>query len=610
MPINNINIIQIHTTDSNINMASCFPFMKYIFILTLFIICFTLMFTENLEFLGLVLFFVVNVMYSAMIAMDLSAFLSQILGGNVAGQNWVILIAFIVIVALVLNFTSSVLTMMTLGNLYYKFGAKGNPIMLSPEYRLELNNIKGLFVSIIVLVTVLTLRLFLTPDQMANGMFESLNIIPDEVSRYGHFIFSIIAFALMTTIFHRINHDKEQKIDNVDVPEFPHEFKYNFSNLFFVLMGILLLYGLPFIIGSIWSGFGFGWVIPKNGIYEWFANKSKNFSIPVFEAFILIVSLFVMGISSKLRNINISNKNTYGQLSNIGIVFSVFLFCWTAFCECRRWFNKDDVQWNKDVLWLSLPSQNGIITLVSFVLLFTLLGVNTHKDSELHNDIFEQIDLRKTGEEYIFSKILVALLMLFPLGSFIMMIISYLTNCGNIYNINKLNVFGFPQLWDILSCIFKHMSSGFNISLIEVFIILKGILILLAFVFSGLTIKEYTKDVARNDKYKMYHSKYKFDIIFIFAMIFLMIVLVTSFFNAENFALLLGVSIEYFAPVIILIMASILVYYANDLAKLSKKEVLNDVQLEKKRQRELPDIGDKTAPVATSKTYDGTTHKI
>jgi hypothetical protein len=68
--------------------------------------------------------------------------------------------------------------------------------------------------------------------------------------------------------------------------------------------------------------------------------------------------------------------------------------------------------------------------------------------------------------------------------------------------------------------------------------------------------------------------------------------------------------IEYLAPVIILIMASYLVYYANDMAKLSKQEVLNDVQKEMKRQRELPDIGDKTAPVATSKTYTGTTQKI
>jgi hypothetical protein len=559
------------------------------------------MFTKSLEFLGLALFFVVNVMYSAMIAMDLSAFLSQILGGNVAGQNWVILIAFIVIVVLVLNFTSSVLTMMTLGNLYYKFGAKGNPIMLSPEYRLELNNIKGMFVSIIVLVTVLTLRLFLTPDEMANSMFESLNIIPAEVSKYGHFIFSIIAFALMITVFHRINHDKEQ-IDNVDVSKFPHEFKYNFRNLFYVLMGILLLYGMPVVIGSIGSLFGYGWssAIPKNGIYNWFADISQNFYIPVFEAFILIVSLFVMGIASKLRN----NKNTtgpYTQLSNIGIVFSVCLFCWTAFCEFCRWV---------DTSLFTLPFQNGIITLMSFVLLSTLLGVNIDPSdkNKLQNKIFEQIDLTNTTESYIFSKILVALLMLFPLGSFIMMIISYLTNCGNIYNITSK--YGFFQLGDIFKCIFEHMSSGFNISLIEGFNILKGILILLAFVFSGLTIKEYNKDVARDDKYKMYHSKYKFDIIFIFAMIFLMIVLVTSFFNAENFALLLGISIEYFAPVIILIMASILVYYANDLAKLSKKEVLNDVQLEKKRQRELPDIGDKTAPVASSKTYDGTTHKI
>jgi len=549
------------------------------------------MFSENLEFLGLALFFVVNVMYSAMIGMDLSTFLSQILGGNVAGQNWVILIAFIVIVVLVLNFTSSVLTMMTLGNLYYKFGAKGNPILLSPEYRLELNNIKGLFVSIIVLVTVLTLRIFLSPDQMSYGVFEWMKVIPDEVSKYGHLIMSIIAFALMTTIFHIIT-PENQTIDKLKVPNFPSGFKYHFTNLFYVLMAIVLLYFVPTAIGGIGSGFGFGWIIPKNGIYEWFANISK-FSIPAFDVFILIVSLFTLGVSSKLRNIETTNKDTYGQLSNIGIVFSVFLFVWTAFCEfCRN---------ITDTWYFQFDVQNIGITVVSLILLFTLSGVSADpkNTSELHNKVFELLDFTNTTESYVLSKVLVTLLMLFPLGSFIMMIKSYFTGCSDI-----------TSILDIMRCIFKGMSSSFTLSMLEVFNIIKGILILLAFVFSGLTIKEYNQNIAGTDKYNMYHNKFRFDITFIFAMIFLMVVLVTSFFNTDNFPLLLAMSVEYLAPIIILVMASYLVYYANDLAKLSKEEVLNDVQKEKKRQRELPDLGDKNAPVATSKTYDGTTHKI
>jgi hypothetical protein len=547
------------------------------------------MFSKNLEFLGLVLFFVVNVMYSAMIGMDVSAFLSQILGGNVAGQNWVLLIAFIVIVVLVLNFTSSVLTIMTLGNLYYKFGAKGNPILLSPEYRLELNNIKGLFVSIIVLITVLTLRIFLSPDQMSYGVFEWMKVIPDEVSKYGHLIMSLVVFGLIIAVFNIIKNEN-QTINNYTVPTFPPGFKYHFTNLFYVLMGIVLLYFVPAAIVGIGSRFK---QITENGIYEWFANIS-NFPIPAFDVFILIVSLFTLLVSSKLRNNETKNTHTYGQLSNIGIVFSVFLFLWTALCEIFRTIHADESRFQFDV-------QNTGITIISFILLFTLSGVSADpkNTSSLNNKVFELLDLTNTTESYVLSKVLVTLLMLFPLGSFIMMIKSYFTHCSNTYNII-----------DILSCIFTSMSKSFTLSMLEVFNIIKGILIILAFVFSGLTINEYSKHIAGTDKYNMYNSIFNFNVTFIFAMIFLMVVLVTSFFNTDNFPLLLAMSVEYLAPVIILVMASYLVYYANDLAKLSKKEVLNDVQKEKKRQRELPDIEDTNAPVATSKTYDGTTHKI
>lgn len=597
MPINNINIIQIHTPNPNIDMAACFPFMKYIFILLLFVICFSLMFTANLEFLGLALFFVVNVMYSAMIGMDLSAFLSQILGGNIAGQNWVVAIAFIVIVVLVLNFTSSVLTMMTLGNLYYKFGEKGNPIMLSPEYRLELNNIKGLFVSIIVLVTVLALRLFLSPDQMANGMFEWMKNIPNEVSTYGHFILSGIVFGLMTAIYHIIT-PENQTIDKLKVPPFPRGFKYHFTHLFYVLMGIVLLYFIPFAIGGIYFILKITHNI-ETGVYEWFFDISK-IPIPAFEAFIFIISLFVMGISSKLRN-NENTTGTYIQLSNIGIVFSVIMIVLLFLVPINYLIYPTNTEFAQLI-------QNFGITILSLIILFTLSGVSAHPEnySGLHNKVFDLFDFTNTTESYVLSKVLVALLMLYPLVSFIAMVKSYFTDCSDKYNLTSW----FTPLGYIMYCIFITMSTGFTLSVIEVFQILKGILILLAFVFYSLTINEYSKTIAGTDKYNMYHNKLQFNVMFGFAMFFLLVVLVSSFFNTDNFPKFLAMSIEYLAPVIILIMASFLVYYANDLAKLSKKEVLNDVQKEKKRQRELPDIGDKNAPVASSQTYDGTTHKI
>jgi hypothetical protein len=163
---------------------------------------------------------------------------------------------------------------------------------------------------------------------------------------------------------------------------------------------------------------------------------------------------------------------------------------------------------------------------------------------------------------------------------------------------------------NIIGCIFTNMSSGITMNLVELFNLLKGILLILAFVFSGFTINEYAKTIAGTDKYNMYHNKFRFNDTFIVTMVFLMLVLGTSFFNTENLPFFMGIAIEYLSPVIIVIMASYLVYYANDMAKLSKQEVLNDVQIENKKRREQPDMGDKNAPIASKKVFDGTTPKI
>lgn len=581
------------------------------------------MFTENLEFLGLVLFFVVNVMYSAMIGMDLSTFLSQILGGNVAGQNWVILIAFIVIVVLVLNFTSSVLTMMTLGNLYYKFGAKGSPIMLSPEYRLELNNIKGLFVSIIVLVTVLALRLFLSPDQMANGMFEWMNIIPTEVSTYGHFILSLVVFGLMTAIHYIITPDYHNSTD-VKLPSLPSDFKYYYRNLYYALMSIVFLYAIPFFIGIV------GWMFPEmtgfgtNGIYNWFSEISTKRKISAFDLFIIVVSFLLVGLSIQ----DSEREKGYGlgffaSMLFVGGIATLILY------TIIKWIRSIIIQ-NKSTGFNFMPYlnaiKNGFVFVMSFIsfLLFMLYGFDKLEDNAAkHNPKIKKsmpglngwIDF--VNSETVTNKFMVFLISLLPISSLITAIRGYMASRGDPEkDCSKINEpesgirSSINQFGKIIWCIFDNMNYGLNISLIEVFNIIKGLFIVLAFIFSGLTINEYSKDIASTDKYNMYNSKFNFNVMFGFSMFFLLVALGSSFFNTDNFPKFLAMSVEYLAPVIILIMASFLVYYANHLAKLSKKEVISDVQKEKKKEREQPDNGDKNAPVATSKTYDGTTHKI
>lgn len=576
--------------------------MKYIFLLALFIICFTLMFSKSLEFLGLALFFVVNVMYSAMIGMDLSAFMTEHASNS---QSWVMLIAFIVVVVLVLNFTSSVLLMMTLGNLHYKFGAKGNPIMLSPEYRVELNTIKALFVSIIVFITLLSFRLMLTPEEMSSSIFNILKDIPDEVSKYGHFLFSMVVFGLIITIFHIIT-PTNQTIDKLKVPNFPSEFKYHFRNLFYVLMGIMLLYVSPMVMYGFNSILppGFKFVTPpaEPGPFAFFNNLYTTTQIPLFDIFIGICSLFLIGTTAKLRNTeNVDGR--YTNLSIIGMVYSIVMLVVVFSGNMFRGVWPDET-------FFSLGLQNGLITVIAFVLMFTLSGVSANPKnlSGLHKKVFELLDFTNTTESYWLSKLIVTLLMLYPLVSFISMIRSYMWgDCDKIYNTGR---YGGNQMLDIIKCIFTNMSSGMTMNLVELFNLLKGILLILAFVFSGFTINEYAKTIAGTDKYNMYRNKFRFNDTFIVTMVFLLLVLGTSFFNTENLPFFMGIAIEYLSPVIIVIMASYLVYYANDMAKLSKQEVLNDVQIENKKRREQPDMGDKNAPIASKKVFDGTTPKI
>jgi ABC-type xylose transport system permease subunit len=151
------------------------------------------MYSTTLELLGLGLFFVVNLAYSVMLGNDLFSFFKN--SSSDPSNRWTKILAVLILIALSMNFVSSVLTMMTLGNLQAKFGKKGEKLMLSPKYRSELSSIEGMFVAIIVLITVLSFRLYFSPTQMAEGVFAWLSqTIPDDYIKWGHML---LAFVVM-----------------------------------------------------------------------------------------------------------------------------------------------------------------------------------------------------------------------------------------------------------------------------------------------------------------------------------------------------------------------------------------------------------------------------
>ena len=606
--------------------------MKYIFLLTLFIICFTLMYTKSLEYFGLVLFFVVNVMYSALLGMDLSAFISQVLQtSEITTAKWALLIAVIVIVVLVLNFTSSVLTMMTLGNLYYKFGKKGEPILLSPEYRIELNHVKGLFVSIIVLITILTLRMYFSPSEMAFNMLKWIETtIPDVVSTWGHLLVCMVAFGLAMNLTDNMDKAKNEKVEyeydgngkrlNAKPPKYeklPNAFVDHFRTLIFVLMGIVLLYLVPSIGLLIESG---GSLTPFKTAAEWYMDPKKQIS--AFYLFMFIAAVSTLAISGKLHQLYIDNhtnkdQRTYAEVAITAIVITTLMIVGmlgSAATRLTNWLGETDA--STPTPWL-----NGFILVASMVFLFVLIGLNDKKKT-----IFDALDPTKIRDtEYIYGKVLISLLMLFPIVSIFTLLYNStgLRTKGDeserlhvvrdstgvsptLYEQVKGNAGVFTNLLGNIGTAIKNMNMvGINLDIVEIFNVIKGLLVMAAFVFSGLTINEYHQ-IPNVDKYK---HDYKLKEIFITFIVFLILVLSVSFFDSSNFPLLLTAIIEYLAPLCVLILASYLVFYANDLAKLSKKGVITDV-------RNLPKENAKPPPneiqkeIVSSKTYDGTTHRV
>jgi hypothetical protein len=80
----------------------------------------------------------------------------------------------------------------------------------------------------------------------------------------------------------------------------------------------------------------------------------------------------------------------------------------------------------------------------------------------------------------------------------------------------------------------------------------------------------------------MYNNKFNFEGLFVSFILFLVIVLVTSFFNSRNFPVLFAAVVEYISPVALLIISSLLIFYTDHLAKLSKKRVISDLGKKKK----------------------------
>jgi len=557
-------------------MASCFPFMKYIFLLSLFIISFTLIYTTSLEFLGLVLFFVVNTIYSALLGMDLSTFFSDLVRGRGQTPRWVFLLVSIMVIGLGMNFASSVMTMMTLGNLKYQFGSKGEKILFSPDSRKKMDIIEGLFVASIVLITVVSFRIYFSPTEMVSNVFQWVNEnVSEFVLTWGHFLMCLVALGLGLTIKGQFDKDVRDKTgkdyeknkNTIFSANSDHDaFIINFNNLFYILMALVIMSILPSFVGI--AGIDY-----MRNLYV-----DKEVSLyTILLLFFMILGFSITGeLDKKKDDVDSSKLTDYKEL--IAASYSLFsLFLVTMAVAAASYFN---------ILTIEQPTYINIAYVVLAVAMFgSGLGLSDKIDSigkETPNDI--------NNTQNVYYKVLMSLMVIVPGITFIFLFLGFMDSSSE----QPL----FNRIWEM----FTNLTNIANLNVIEAFSIIKTFLLMMVVIFAGLTINQYDKigDTVDKEEYRRYHMK---DIFGSFIS-FLMLTVAVSLFNHRSITGIMTVLVDYAAPIAILIIVSLLVVYTNEIALLSRKVPIAEVKIDP--EEEAKKYAKKvTKEVANAKAFDG-----
>ena len=555
-------------------MASCFPFMKYIFLLSLFIISFTLIYTTTLEFLGLVLFFVVNTIYSALLGMDLSTFFSDLLRGR-QGQTprWVFLLVAIMVIGLGMNFASSVMTMMTLGNLKYQFGSKGEKILFSPDSRKKMDIIEGLFVASIVLITVVSFRIYFSPTEMVTNVFQWVNEnVSEFVLTWGHFVMCLVALGLGLTLKGQFDKDVRDK-DGKDYEKNKHTifsansdhdaFILNFNNLFYILMALVIMSILPSFVGI--AGIDY--------MRDLYVDKEVSL-YTILLLFFMILGFSITGELNKTTD-DKDDKEDYKEL--IAASYSLFsLFLVTMVVAAASYFG---------LVRDSTLFINIVYVVLAVAMLGSGLGLSDKIDSigkETPNDI--------TNTQNVYYKVLMSLMVIVPGITFIFLFLGFLDSSSE-------------QPWvSRITEMFTNLTNIANLNVIEAFSIIKTFLLMMAVIYAGLTINQYDKigDTVDKDEYRRYHMK---DIFGSFIS-FLMLTVAVSLFNHRSITGIMTVLVDYAAPIAILIIVSLLVVYTNEIALLSRKVPIAEIKIDPEEEAKKY-AKTMTKEVANAKAFDG-----
>ena len=431
---------------------------------------------------------------------------------------------------------------------------------------------------------------------MAEGVFSWVSqTIPDDYIKWGHLLLAFVVMGLGLGLFSLIDRRKiaeDTRYEKEDGkrkfqeytqhPLLPEDFRMNFTNLFWVLMTIFLVYFVPTFIPM----FGYFSGSTMSSMMSFFTNP--NSTVSTFTLFKMLFVPLTMAIAvqlNKFESVFVDNTNGdiseytslgtdkikeyakggfsgYKSLVVLGITTMVFylltlagnILTYLLSLKNIMFFNINFSGFLNTIISAILNGADGILSVCILALLIDL--------QVKHENIFDKPKNTTTDTPYIYHKVLTSLLFLFP-AIFFIIVFSSLRTATSTKSYGTLGTIG---------SIFS-INTHFLWNFVDAFWAIRTFLVMLAVVFAGLTINSYNniEDLAKFHKY--YHLKE----LFASFIVFLMVILPFSLFDTKNVPRIMTVMIEYLSPIAVVIMMCLLVVYSNDLSKLSNKELVGDI---------------------------------
>jgi len=140
---------------SIIDTKGCFPVISYVLFIVVYIMSFVCIYKRNVALLGVVLLYVINIIYSVFLIKDMFLWTKS--------EQ---IITFIISAILILNLASSSLIIMTFRTLHAKYNKNNETIKLSPQNTDRISQYFTMFICTIVFVWVLAMYYFVEGENV------------------------------------------------------------------------------------------------------------------------------------------------------------------------------------------------------------------------------------------------------------------------------------------------------------------------------------------------------------------------------------------------------------------------------------------------------------